>query len=116
MVIHNTKAMKRYSFSKYHQDALMAVEIFTMTKFDIPKRTLYSSLRSKDVSAARFVAYYLLSTVYHFQSTLIGEIFNRTHASVLNGLEKIAEWGWQDEILRQYKLMYPFTGDKPVDN
>lgn len=103
-----------FPFSKYHKDALAKTEVFIGLKFDIGRKEMYSEAQNKATLEARYVAYFVLSRIYHFESTTIGGIFNKSHNSVLNGIKKIESWGWTEEIRRQFANQYPSTGSQQV--
>jgi chromosomal replication initiation ATPase DnaA len=94
-------------FSKYKMEAITRVEMFVMEKFHVSKMDLYGVARYKDLAGARFVAWYLLYTVFHFSSPEIGKLFGKDHTSVLNGIDRVKTLEWDREAKRQFKNSYP---------
>lgn len=102
----------KFPFSKYHKESILKTDIFVSEKFQTNKKIIRSGARNKDVFVPRYVAYFILSTIFYFPATTIGTIFNKRHSSVLHGIAKIRKWGWNGEILKQFYEMYPSTVNK----
>jgi chromosomal replication initiator protein len=60
----------------------------TARYFNIPLHVLQSPARTKEIAAARFIAFQLLYSTIKLSKARIGKIFNRDHATVISGLRK----------------------------
>jgi len=58
----------------------------------VPIPALRGKGRTRRVSDARFVCYYLLTYSFGMSSTEVGYAFNRDHATVLHGLRQVEQW------------------------
>lgn len=94
-------------FKKTYKKEVQTVEDFVTKKFDLKQGELYAPNRKQEIVNARFVAYYLLNTVYALNFPQIGEIFNKDHTTVIHGIQKIKNEGWIDEIDRQFLEVIP---------
>ncbi len=100
------------NFSKNYQQAVHSVEFFVAHKFNAAQDYMYTKSREKNVVAARFVAFYILSKIYGLTNSAIGDIFGFDHSSITNGLARIEEWDWAQPIEEQYRSIFP--GARPV--
>lgn len=96
-------------FTKFHKEAIQKTEMFIRAQFECTNKELYANSKSHEVVEVRYVAYFILSRVFSFPSTLIGELFKKDHSSVLYGIKQVIAWKWDEESLNQFYKIFPYT-------
>lgn len=76
-------------------------------KFNIKVADLYSKSREDHIVKVRFMVWYILKTNHKMSSSIIGRIYGRDSASVLNGLLKVKELGLEKAIPKNTLSTYP---------
>ena len=62
---------------------------FLEKEFSVPKKDILSNERTKRIKEIRHLAFWIAYNRENMNTLQIGSVFNRNHASVLNGLERM---------------------------
>jgi len=75
-------------FTKDFNLKVEGIESHCGSIFGVTSEDIHSRVRSSKNVIARFGIWYILSEIYKLSSVTIGEIYDRDHATVLNGLKR----------------------------
>lgn len=93
--------------SKEKQKKVSLVNEYVCNIANIPVKKLYSKSRVRDISATRFMAWYILRIVFKFSVPEIAKEFKKNNSAVLYGINSVKKTKTGDDVIVNFRATFP---------
>ena len=86
---------------KYRDERIIKYEKIVCDFFFVNPDELFTVTRKREIVEARYFVWYFLKRDYpNLSLPFLGKIYNRDHATVINGIKRIREWCETDKFFK----------------